>query len=369
MGILVKVKVMGEYQPLYDQEIRSIVLWMPNWIGDVVLTLPVLQSLRRAYPKARITAVVKSPSDELLLGHPTTINTVIPLPSGSDSGNLARIKFAISLKKYQFDVGIVFPNSFSSAFLLCLTGAKHRLGYNTDGRDLLLTHPIPTTKHLKKNQYRVEYFFKILSPLKMDAPDTVFDLVVKQEGDMLTREVLLNMGLDEDEEFIALHPGTSKDERSWHAERFGILCQKIYKEDGKKIVLLGTPSEEKLLNRIKRYCPKDKIKIIPAVNLRVLAGVLKKSRLFIGNDSGMMHLASMVGTPIVGIFGPGNVDTTGPYMALENYEILTENYSCSPCYQRFFKECKPSPHNKPYCLEDITVKNVYEAIHRLLKRI
>ena len=140
---------MDESQPLYDQEINSIVLWMPNWIGDVVLTLPVLQSLRRAYPATRITAVVKSPSDELLLGHPA-ITTVLPLPSGSNSGNWARIKFARSLKKYQFDVGIVFPNSFGSAFLLSLTGAKNRLGYNTDGRDILLTHPIPTTEHLKK---------------------------------------------------------------------------------------------------------------------------------------------------------------------------------------------------------------------------
>ena len=133
--------------------------------------------------------------------------------------------------------------------------------------------------------------------------------------------------------------------------------------------MLGTKSEEKLLNRIKNYCPPDKVKVIPAVNLRVLAGVLKKSRLFIGNDSGMMHLAAMVGTPIVAIFGPGNVGTTGPYMSPEYCEILTQDYSCSPCRQRFFKECKPSPHNKPYCLEDITVKNVYEAIHRLLKRI
>ena len=359
---------MGESRHLYDQEIHSIVLWMPNWIGDVVLTLPVLQSLRRAYPKARITAVAKSPSDELLLGHPD-ITTVLSLPSGSNSGNWTRIKFARSLKKYQFDVGIVFPNSFGSAFLLFLTGAKHRLGYNTDGRDILLTHPIPTTDHLKRNQYRVEYFFKIFSPLKMDVPDTVFSSLVKQEGDILIREALLNMGLGEDEEFFTLHPGASKFERSWHAERFGILCQKIYKEDQRKIVLLGTPSEKKLLNRIKSYCPPDEINIIPAVNLRVLAGVLKKSRLFIGNDSGMMHLASMVGTPIVAIFGPGNVGTTGPYMAPENYEILTENYSCSPCRQRFFKECKPSPHNKPYCLEDISVKNVYEGIHRLLKRI
>jgi len=83
----------------------------------------------------------------------------------------------------------------------------------------------------------------------------------------------------------------------------------------------------------------------------------------------VMHLAAMVGTPVIGIFGPGHPNTTGPFMAAEKYEILTQKYSCSPCRQRFFKECKPSPHNKPYCLEDITVKDVYEAIHRLLKRV
>lgn len=359
---------MDDSIPLYDQEINSIVLWMPNWVGDVVLTIPVLQSLRRAYPKARITTVVKPPSDELLLGH-SAVNTVIPLPVGAESGTWKRIKFALGLKKYSFDMGVVFPNSFGSAFLLSLTGAKHRLGYATDGRDIFLTLPIPTTAHLKKSQYRVEYFFKIFSPLRLDAPDTVFSPVVRQEGDISIREVLLNMGMDEDEEFITIHPGTSKVERSWHAERFGILCQKIFKEDEKKLVLLGAQSEKDLLNRIKNYCPPGKVKVVPALNLRVLAGLLKKSRLFIGNDSGMMHLAAMVGTPVIGIFGPGNPHATGPYMAPEKCEILTQNYSCSPCRQRFFKECKPSPHNKPYCLEDISVKNVHEAMHRLLKRV
>ncbi|MEK9628052.1 MAG: lipopolysaccharide heptosyltransferase II [Nitrospinota bacterium] len=359
---------MDESRPLYNQDIHSIVLWMPNWIGDVVLTLPSLQALRRAYPKARITAVVKPPSDELLLGHPA-INTVLSLPSGKDSGFWNRVKFARSLKKYQFDVGIVFPNSFGSAFLLSLTGTKNRLGYNTDGRDIFLTHPIVTTNHLKKSQYRVDYYFKIFSPLSLDIPDTIFSPVVKQEGDLPVREALLNIGLDEDEEFITLHPGTSKEERSWHVERFGILCQKIFKADGKKLILLGTKSEEDMLNRIKDYCPPGKVKVTPPMNLRVLAGVLKKSRIFIGNDSGMMHLAAMVGTPIVGIFGPGNPNTTGPFMAPERCEILTQNYPCSPCRQRFFRECKPSPHNKPYCLEDITVKNVHDAIHRLLQRV
>ena len=359
---------MDESGPLNDQDLKSVVLWMPNWIGDVVLTFPALQSLRRAYPNIHITAVVKPPSNELLLGHPA-ISKVIPLPSDSESTIWKRIKFALSLKKYQFDVGVVFPNSFESAFLLSLTRTKHRLGYSTDGRSIFLTCPIFTTTYLKKNQYRVEYFFKIFAPLRLDAPDKIFCSVLKPEDDISLQEALLNMGIDENEEFITIHPGTSKIERSWHAERFGALCQKIFKKDKKKMVLLGTQSDKELLNRIKSYCPTGEIKVVPAMNLRVLAGLIKKSQLFIGNDSGVMHLAAMVGTPVVGIFGPGHPNTTGPFMEPEKYEILMQNYSCSPCRQRFFKECEPSVHNKPHCLEDITVESAYEAIGRLLKRV
>ncbi len=132
---------MDTARPLYSQEIHSFLLWMPNWIGDVVLTLPVIQSLRRAYPVARISVVAKSPSDELLMGHPS-INTVFTLPSGSENGFWQKAKFARNLKKFNFDVGVVFPNSFGSAFLLSLTEVKCRLGYNTDAREILLTHPV-----------------------------------------------------------------------------------------------------------------------------------------------------------------------------------------------------------------------------------
>jgi heptosyltransferase II len=359
---------MDTTRPLHSQDIQSFLLWMPNWIGDVVLTLPVIQSLRRAYPAARIFVVAKSPSEELLLGHPS-IDTVLTLPSGQENGFWQRVNFARDLKKYNFDVGAVFPNSFGSAFLLSLTGAKCRLGYNTEARDILLTHPVATTAHLKKAQYRVEYYFKILSSLKLDTPDRNFSPLISQEGDITTREVLLDMGLDENEKFITLHPGTSKVERGWHAERFGILCQKLIKEDGMRMVLLGTEKESELLNRIRNFGSPEAIKIIPSVNLRVLTGLLRKSQLFIGNDSGMMHLAAMVGVPVLGIFGPGSPESTGPYMAPEKQETVTRNFTCSPCRQKFFKECKPSPLYKPYCLEDITVKDVHEGVHRLLKRL
>jgi len=355
-------------RPLHSQDIKSFILWMPNWIGDVVLTLPVVQSLRRAYPTARIFVVAKSPTDELLLGHPA-IDTVLTLPSAPENGFWQKVRFASNLKKYNFDVGAVFPNSFGSAFLLSLTGAKCRLGYNTDARDILLTHPITTTSSLKKSQYRIEYFFKILSPLKLDNPDPSYSPIIPQDGDDTTRQVLLKMGLGENEEFITLHPGTSKLERGWHAERFGILCQKLIKEDSKLVILLGTKKELELLDRIRNFGQPETIKIIPPVNLRVLTGLIRKSQMFIGNDSGMMHLASMVGVPVLGIYGPGSPESTGPYMDPDKQEMVTRNYNCSPCRQKFFKECKPSPLYKPYCLEDITVKDVHDGVRRLLKRL
>ena len=80
-------------RPIHSQDIKSFLLWMPNWIGDVVLTLPVVQSLRRAYPKARIFVAAKSPSDELLLGHPA-IDTVLTLPSALENGFWQRVGFA-----------------------------------------------------------------------------------------------------------------------------------------------------------------------------------------------------------------------------------------------------------------------------------
>ncbi len=97
--------------------------------------------------------------------------------------------------------------------------------------------------------------------------------------------------------------------------------------------------------------------------------LLKASQLFIGNDSGLLHLASLVDTPVIGIFGPGQAATTGPFIGINKQEIVTRNYPCSPCNQRFFKECEPSLHQKPECIESISVKEVSDAVQKLVRRL
>ena len=357
----------SEETPLHEQDFHNILLWMPNWIGDVILVLPAMQALRKKFPHSRITAVVRAPADQLLLSHPA-VDTVMQIPSGRDKGFLAGLRFALKLRKYQFDLGIVFPNSFHSGFLLSVAGAKKRLGYSTDCREVFITHTVKVTSLAKRTDYRVDYFFNLLSALKLDPDERRFLPLKKNLEDTVVDEFLKKISWRESQILIALHPGTSKAPRGWHVERFGILCQKLVKEYPVKIIVLGKENEAELLAKICRFSPEHVIPLPGNMDLREVAALLERCHLFIGNDSGMMHLASMVNTSIVGIFGPGSPETSGPFMDSGKLEIVSKNFDCSPCRQKFFKECKPSSHNKPFCLEDITVKDVAQAVERMLKK-
>ena len=138
--------------PLDKEEVHHIAMWMPNWIGDVVLVLPTLQMLRSRYPNARITAIVRVPSDELL-SYCRDLDSVIKFPKKKGDGFFKQLHYAYGLRKYRFDVGIIFPNSLHSAIMLMLARARFRIGYATEGRRLFLTHSLPVTSEEKKTLY------------------------------------------------------------------------------------------------------------------------------------------------------------------------------------------------------------------------
>lgn len=352
--------------PLHEREFTHILLWMPNWIGDVILAIPTVQSLRVRYPNARITAVVQESAYEILSAHPA-IDSVIKLAFTEEQGILGRLQFASDLKKYQFDLAVVFPNSFRSALMARLSDAKVRLGYDTEFRKFLLTNPTATTR-ISKKEYRVNYFFKILAPLGIHTLETKYQPFISRAAYDSAKVYLDNLGMHASDFLITIHPTTSKPERSWHAERYAMLCQRLIKEYPAKIILLGSENDVSLLEKIKGHNNGGRIISLPQLSLQETAVIIEKSSLFIGNDSGMMHLAAMVGTPLVGIFGPGSPATSGPFIDPQKKVTVSQNFPCSPCRQKFFKECKPSAHNKPNCLEDISVKELIEAVEKLIQK-
>ena len=352
---------------LGEKELNHILLWMPNWIGDVILVLPAIQGLRKKFPEARITALVRPPSHEILSLHPS-IDTVIKFPFSREGGFLDQVSFARRLRKYQFDLGIVFPNSFRSALLASLSGARIRVGYNTDYRAMFLTDPLEMPSDAKKG-HGMDYYINLVTPLGVENAEKKLLPLVYPENKIPGDEIFSRFGINREDRVICVSPGASKPAKRWHVSRFGILCQKLVKDHNVKIILLGSAGESDILEEIAKYAPRKNIFPLPGRNLKLVAGLISRCHLFIGNDSGLMHLAAWTRTPLVGIFGPGSPVTTGPCAGSEKVEIVTRNYARSPCRHNFFRECKPSPHNKPYCIEDISVAEVSEAAERLLRKI
>ena len=346
------------------KEYKHILFWMPNWLGDVILTLPAIQGVREKYPEARITAVARQPSNEILTLHPA-IDSVIKIPFKKSDGIFRQISFARGLRKYQFDLAVIFPNSFRGALLSCFTDARIRIGYDTDNRGLFLTDSLEIKTEIKEG-HGIDYFYELIAGLGIEKPEKKFMPLKFPKEEKLGEETLSKLGIKAGDFVISMAPGASKPEKRWHADRFGILCQKLVKERGAKILLFGSEDESELLEEISQYGSRDTIFPLAGLKLNLVAELIAMSDVFIGNDSGLMHLSSLVGTPLVGIFGPGNRSTTEPCIENAKKEIVSKNYPCSPCRHNFFKECKPSIHNKPFCLEDISVTEVSEAVTRLL---
>ncbi|MFQ5482641.1 MAG: lipopolysaccharide heptosyltransferase II [Nitrospinaceae bacterium] len=350
-----------------EREYQHILLWMPNWIGDVVFAMPTVQALRRLYPKGRLTAVVRRPADQFLTGHPA-LDSVIPLPAGKKAGWFNQVRFAMGLRKYRLDMAIIFPNSFRAALLARLAGAKRRIGYDTDGRRGLLTDPMPGDED-SRQLHAADYYAGLVRILGAPMVEKSFAPWISPEEQRAQAGLLARLGIRRGELLVAVHPGASKPEKRWHAERFGILCQQLVKERGAKILLLGSRGEKDLLQKIGKFCPDSTVFPLAGLHLRVVAGMLKNCRVLVANDSGLMNLGAMVGTPVVAIFGPGHPRTTDPLIGPDKKEIVTLNFSCSPCRHRFFKDCQPSLHSKPFCIEDISVSQVAAAVDRLLGRL
>jgi lipopolysaccharide heptosyltransferase II len=352
---------------LEEQDICHVLFWMPHWLGDVVFSLPAIQAVKSRLPHARITVVAHSPAYEFLSHHPS-IDSVIKIPYTQKDGLKSAFHFARSLKKYQFDLAVLFPNSFRSAMMVWLAGAKIRIGYQTEGRGVFLTHPIPVQSD-SKSIHGMDYYSGIVSCLGIKDVEKKFDPIVSEEEVAQQEAMLAEQGIYPSDFKVVIQPGASKQEKRWHPERFGILCQKLIKEKGAKILLLGSDAEAELIEQVRKFCPREDSLAFTGLNMRVVLALLRNCQLLIANDSGLMNLAAMVGTPLVAIFGPGSPKTSDPYIEPAKKEIVTKNFPCSPCHHNFFKECKPSPHNKPFCIEDISVKDVSDAVYQLLERL
>lgn len=338
----------------------KVLLRLPNWLGDVVLCTPALSALRAARPDLRLHALVKASVGMAVEGLPG-LESVETLP-----GTSARQTWgaARSLRREKFDAAIVFPKGFREALLARLAGIPVRAGLDTDRRALLLSHPVPFTKE-DWNRHHAVQFAKVLSPFGIALKEEGLSFPLSEAHRREAEEALRASGL-EGAPIAAFHVTASKSPRAWHAQRFAEVARRLHEEAHLRPVLLGAASDRPVHNCFRAFCPQA-VDLAGKVSFPGSAALMQRAALFVGSDSGPMHVAAAVGARVVAVFGPGAPRKTAPYLPRERYRVVYAALPCSPCRQAFWEECQPFSSGKPPCLEGISVDAVLSACLDLLK--
>jgi heptosyltransferase II len=319
----------------------------PNWIGDAVMSLPVLRALRAAHPEDSLAVLARR--------GPAAIYRA----EGSADAVLERSSFfsdAAALARGRYDEAWLLPNSFRAAAIAFLSGTRRRVGYATDRRGALLTDavaPPDGTEHQLRD-------YDALLDARGIAPDGgPPTLPIPAAAARRAEEALVAAGLDAPtgNGLVLLAPGSAAAAtKRWPAQRFGALGDRLAERRWSCAVVVGP--NEAALGAAVSSCARAPLPVLGAdLDPVELAALAARARLVVANDSGPMHLAAAVGTPVVAFFGPTDPGRTAPSGAPAR--VLDRYVFCSPCFR---DEC-PFEHQ---CMGEITVDMALKACEEML---
>lgn len=343
------------------RDVQGIVIKGPNWVGDTIISFPAVHSLYTLFPQARIYVLTKSHLAELWEANPD-IDEVIPyeMPRGI-SRIFGELKIARLLKDRGLDLALILPRSFSSAWMAFLGGISYRIGYGGEARDWLLTERVERDPQLLQ-QHRMYYYLHLLEKVGDCAPPPLPQLSLNGALQGWAGEFLAQRGL-KDRLLIGFNPGATYGEaKCWPLERFVTLGRRLIAEYGASVIIFSSPDprEMELNAAIAQGIGDGCVNLSGETSLLQLASVLRHCRLLVTNDTGTMHVAAAVGSPVVAIFGPTDPRTTSPLG--EGHVIVRREVPCSPCLKRV---C-PEGHHQ--CMRQITVEGVFKEVDRILQR-
>jgi len=339
-----------------------------NWIGDAVLTLPAVQSIRRAFPEAHIALLVKPWVSDLFKEN-SYIDEII-LYDECYKGIRGRIRLAKELRGMNFDTAILLQNAFDAALITWLAGIPKRIGYKRDFRSLLLTDAFPIRPEILE-QHQVNYYLDLLNSAGIKTYETEPYITISETERNWAKDHLSSFFSDSTTPLIGINPGDAYGSaKRWLPERFAELIIKIFTGINGRVIIFGGESETEISNEIITEINRLKIKLkiekyrsnllimSGKTDLRELASLISECDAFISNDSGPMHMASALLVPVIAIFGSTSPVRTGPFGHIQ--KIISTDIPCSPCMKR---EC-PEEHLR--CMTDITAQEVFSAVKEVL---
>jgi heptosyltransferase II len=326
---------------------KRILIISPNWIGDALFTTTALRMLKETYPEADITVLAVPRAAEVFQKNPDVHDVLL----NEEETRSAWYPLALIQKigKYDFDAAFIFHRSRSRAIWTFLAGIPLRIGYNTKGRGIFLTHPV---KQPPSEKHRIESLQYLLNQIgikgKAGPPIYVPSGIAKDWVTHLLR----------DKHYVVLNPGGNWPPKRWPIERFAQMADRLTTELGLHVVVTGSAKDRELAYAIQERTTSRIINLVGQTDIEGLAALIQASRLFIGNDTGPMHLAAAMGTPLIALFGPTSAKITGP-VGTGPIRVLQKDIGLP------VPNPNPSMRDMRY-MEAITVEEVFQAAAELL---
>ncbi|MBI5345719.1 MAG: lipopolysaccharide heptosyltransferase II [Chlamydiae bacterium] len=307
---------------MIDFQPKNLIVRMPNWIGDLVMALPVLTNLKKNFPEAKITALVKS-SIGPVLQHFSDIDEIIFFEKGDKL-------LAKKLQSKNFDLAILLTNSFSSAYLFYKAKIKNIVGFKNELRSFFLDFKIKRSKE-SYNQHLVLTYLELLKPLNCKIFSTKPHLVITTEEVKHAKKLLEELKIS-NKTIIGLNPGAAFGEaKCWPMSRYKEVAKKLLQDPNNGVIVFGDNKQRDLIDECFKDVP-EIINLSGKTGLRELMALISLCDVFLTNDSGPMHIAAALNIPLVAIFGSTSEVLTGP--CSDSAIVINKKVKCSPCFKR-----------------------------------
>jgi len=341
--------------------IQRILVIRLDRIGDVVLSTPVLQVLRGAYPSAFMAMMVRPVCHELVEGHPSLNEVILYDKDGRHKGIVSTIRFACSLRRFRFDTALILHPSNRSHWIPWLAGIPVRIGYDRKS-PWLLTRRIAHRKQ-EGNKHEAEYTLDMVRVFGIDPPAPRPFVPIHPQTDERVEQLLREQGIGHEDVLVAIHPSASDLSKRWPHERFASVADRLIEGYRSTVILVTGPQEVAHAEAVERAMRHRPVNLAGKLSVGELACVLKRCRVLLSNDSAPVHVAAAVGTPVLAIFGraqPGlGARRWGP-LGLQHV-VLQKDGAC----------VIPHPHDCDFerCrLTALSVDEVYRCALSVLQR-
>jgi lipopolysaccharide heptosyltransferase II len=350
-----------EYKP---QKVKNILILRMDGLGDLVLSTAALREIRSGFPEANITLVVGSwakniskciSSYDHLIVHDCFLFSFF---RGNRKFDFRKeLIFIKELRKNKFDLGIDLRGDLLSIIPLYLSGAKFRFAKDTRGGGFLLTHIVKWNKRGIKHEK--DRALQVVETLGLSLKHRDMELTITQDDVEYVEKYMAENGLSQSDRLVTIAPRALYQWKSWRPEKFAKVASAIMKTYNAKVVLVGSRNDRSILDEINALTNFKTVNSAGVLTLPQASALIYKSDIFIGNDSGLIHIAAAHKTPMVQIFGPGEPEKFA-YTGKNNILLIKNDCPYHPCTQQ---SCK---YQDNWCMDKITVKDVMGAFSKII---